>query len=106
MDIDTNKDGKVSLDEAATAVAGFMSAATADVLRILTAASSVLVLAATLWNAAHPAAPIAVPTTGPVPVPALPDAPVASPADTDAPAPAPADTDAVKAAQAPAGGGS
>ena len=94
MDIDTNKDGKVDLVEGLAFAQGFMSAMVADALRVITAASSVLVLAATLWNAIHPAQP--------VPVPAPPAAPVAAPADTDAPAPAHADTDAPKAA----GGGS
>lgn len=97
MDLDTNKDGKVSLIEGVAFAQGFMSAVVADALRVITAASSVLVLAATLWNAMHPAQP--------VPVPTPPAAPVAAPADTDAPPPAPADTDAPKAPQAPAGGG-
>ena len=97
MSIDTNNDGKIDLIEGVAFVQGFMSATVADTLRVVSAVSSALVLALTLWNAMHPAAAVPVPTTGPVPVPALPDAPVAAPSDTDAPAHA-ADTDAPKAA--------
>lgn len=98
MAIDTNEDGKVDLVEGLAFAQGFMSAMVADALRVITAASSVLVLAATLWNAMHPAQAVPVPVQPPSP----PAAPVAAPADTDAPAPAAADTDAPKAA----GGGS
>lgn len=103
MDLDTNKDGKVDLIEGIAFVQGFMSATVADTLRVATAVSSVLVLALTLWNATHPAAAVAIPTTGPVPVPALPDAPVApeAPADTDAAPVAP-----VAPVVAPVGGAS
>ena len=93
MSIDTNKDGSLSADEIVTAAQGFLTAAVSDVLRVIAATSSALVLALTLWQAMHPAVVAPVPTTGPVPVPALPDAPH----DTDAPAPAASDTDAVKA---------
>ncbi len=96
MDLDTNKDGRVDLIEGVAFVQGFMSATVADVLRVVSAVSSALVLAATLWNAMHPAAAADVPTTAPAPIPALPDAPTH---DTDARA----DTDAAKA---PVGGGS
>lgn len=102
MSIDTNNDGKIDLVEGIAFVQGFMSATVADTLRVVSAVSSALVLALTLWNATHPTAAVAIPTTGPVPVPALPDAPVAASTDTDAPTHAAADTDAVKAA----GGGS
>lgn len=98
MDIDANKDGKVTLIEGIAFAQGFMSATVADTLRVVSAVSSALVLALTLWQAMHPAVAVPVPTTGPVPVPALPDAPH----DTDAPAPAASDTDAPKAV----GGGS
>ena len=94
MDIDTNKDGKVDLVEGLAFAQGFMSAMVADALRVITAASSVLVLAATLWNAMHPAQAVPVPVAASAP----PAAPVAAPSDTDAPTPAAADTDAVKAA--------
>lgn len=93
MSIDTNNDGKVDLVEGIAFVQGFMSATVADTLRVVSAVSSALVLALTLWNAMHPAQAVPVPTTVPVPVPALPDAPH----DTDAPAPAATDTDAPKA---------
>lgn len=93
MSIDTNKDGTLSADEIVTAAQGFLTAAVSDVLRVIAATSSALVLALTLWQAMHPAVVAPVPTTGPVPVPALPDAPH----DTDATLPAATDTDAVKA---------
>ena len=98
MDIDTNKDGKVDLVEGLAFAQGFMSAMVADALRVITAASSVLVLAATLWNAMHPAQAVPVP----VPPSAPPAAPVSAPPDTDAPPPAAVDTDAAKGV----GGGS
>ena len=98
MDIDTNKDGKVDLVEGLAFAQGFLSAATADALRIVSAVSSALVLAATLWNAMHPAQAVPVPVVAAAP----PAAPASVPLDTDAPVPAAADTDAVKAA----GGGS
>ena len=103
MSADTNKDGKVDLIEGIAYVQGFLSATASDVLRIVGAVSSALVLALTLWNATHPAAAVPVPTTGPVPVPALPDAPapVPPPTDTDAPPPAPVD-----AVTTPVGGAS
>lgn len=95
MDIDTNKDGRVDMVEGLAFAQGFLSAATADVMRILTLAVGALTLAASLWNATHP--------TQAVPVPAAPppaSAPLPPPADTDAPTPVPVD------AVAPVGGAS
>jgi len=100
VSIDTNNDGKIDLVDGIAFVQGFMSATVADTLRIVSAVSSALVLALTLWNVTHPAAAVPVPTTGPVPVPALPDAPKAPATATDTDAPPPAPVDAVAAPDA------
>lgn len=80
---DSDNDGRPDLVGVLAAVPGFLSAATSDVLRILTVAASVLTLALTLWNAMHPVAAV---EPEPVTVPAKP-APAEAPADTDQPAP-------------------
>ena len=66
MSIDTNKDGSLSADEIVTAAQGFLTTAVSDVLRVIAATSSALVLALTLWQAMHPAVVAPVPTTGPL----------------------------------------
>jgi len=100
MSIDTNKDGTTDAGEILTAVQGFLSATFKDANRLLQTALLVLTTAATLWTMTHPAAAVPVPTTGPVPVPALPDAPKASEPSTDTDAPPPAPVDAVTAPDA------
>ena len=84
---DSDNDCKADALGVLIAAPSMMSAMVNDVLRIIAATSSALLLALTLWNATHPAAAVTVPTTGPVPIPALPDAPKtpAPPADTDTP---------------------
>ena len=74
MDLDANKDGKVTLIEGVAFAQGFLSATFKDVNRLLQTALLIAGTAAALWNATHPAqaVPVAV-------------------------APADADTDAVKA---------
>lgn len=88
---DSDGDGKADIPGVIAVASGFLSAATADVLRIVSALTGLFTAAAVLWSLLHGQ-----------PAPTLPaPAPVTAPADTDAPpAPPAADTDAPKPATA------